>query len=267
VNALKRSRFCADRAVACVLHSASVVMQPNFVTVQSSSYRIVAGRRHEGVLAPESRPGASVLGDYFARAAYLEGESAVAFERLGRELEVHGAPDALVERCARASLDEDRHARLLGKLAEEHGVCHETPPPQSLRIRPLVDIALANIVEGFVRQTYGATVATHRARAAGDFQIRRVMEEIAADESLHAELAFDIAIWLQGAIDPFEAAFVENALRHAVVALADEIDVEVETELSERAGVPSRRKALAIWSGLSKRVWHGMSDCVWRAAG
>jgi hypothetical protein len=216
---------------------------------------------------PQPVPGASILGDYFGRAAYLEAASAVAFARLGRELELNGAPTELVVACERARVAELRHARSLGRLAQQHGGTPVTPRPQTVRIRGLVDVAVENIVEGFVRQTYGATVAAFRARSAGDFQIRRAMDEIAQDEYVHAELALDIAIWLQTAIDPLEAAFVENALRHAVVSLAHELDVEVEEELCTRAGVPPRRDALVIWSGLSKRVWHGISERVWNAAG
>ena len=67
-------------------------------------------------------------------------------------------------------------------------------------------------------------------------------------------------------IDPVEGAWVENALRHAAHDLAEELDVEVDAQLCEIAGVPSRGDALAIWSGLSKRVWHSMLERVWSAA-
>ena len=133
-------------------------------------------------------------------------------------------------------------------------------------VDPYVMNLLENIVEGFVRETYGAAVARFRARSANDSQIRRVMEEIAADEYMHAQLAFEVATWLQAAIDPVEGAWVENAMRHAVIALARELDVEVEAELSTVVGIPARRDALAIWSGLSHRVWHGISERVWNAA-
>lgn len=242
-------------------------MEETAITVRLPNSFIVEGRRPAGMMLPESTPGASIVGDYFARAAYLEAASSVAFTRLGRELEAHGAPDELVDACRSARLAEQRHARSFGRLAQQHGARPVTPKAQTVRIRPLVDVALENIVEGFVRQTYGAAVARFRARSASDFHVRRVMEEIAQDEYVHAELAFDVAIWLQSAIDPLEAAFVEDTLRHAVVALAEELDVEVDAELCARAGVPSRRDALMIWSGLAKRVWQGISERVWSAAG
>jgi hypothetical protein len=228
-------------------------------------YCIVEGRRPEGLLPPPAGRG-SILGRYLASAAYLEAASAVAFARLARELEFHRAPLSLVVACERAREVELRHARSLGRLAQEHGGTPVTPEPKTVRVRPLVNVALDNIIEGFVRETYGAAGASFRARTAGDVRIREVMEGIAEDERELAELAFEIALWLQGAIDPIEGVWVEDAMRHAATALARELDVEVEPELTERAGVPGRGDALAIWSGLSKRVWHGLSERVWSSA-
>jgi hypothetical protein len=236
-----------------------------------SKYCIVEGRRPEGLVLParssSGASGGSLLGEYLAHAAFLDAASAVAFARLGHELALHGAPDRLVNGCERARLAELRHARSLGRLAERHGARPAMPKPRGVgAVRPLVDIALENIVEGFVRGTYGAAAARFRARAATDPELRSAMESIAEDECTHAELAFAIATWLQAEIDPVEGVWVEDALRHAVVALARELDVEVAAELSTSAGVPPRRDALAIWSGLSHRVWHGLSERLWSAA-
>ncbi len=237
-------------------------------TMHLPVYRIIEGRRPVGLEMPELTPNASssVLGEYFAHAASLEAASALAYARLGRELELHGAPERLLEGCGRARVAELRHARLLGRLAERFGVRPVTPTVERLPVRSLVDIALVNIVEGFVRTTYGATAAQYRARSAEDADIRDVMVEIARDEFVHAELAFDVAVWLQAEIDPVEGVWVESALREAVFSLARELDVEVAPELTETAGVPSRVDALEIWSNLSKRVWHGLADRVWNSA-
>ena len=209
-------------------------------------YRIVEGRRPVGLQMPDCTPNASghVVGEYFARAAYLEAASALAYARLGRELELHGAPERLVEGCGRARVNELRHARLLGRLAERFGVRPVTPKAERLPVRSLVDIALVNIVEGFVRTTYGATAAQFRARSAEDADIRDVMEEIARDELVHAELAFDVAVWLQAEIDPVEGVWVESTMREAVLSLALELAAEVAPELADIAGVPRRGAAI-----------------------
>jgi hypothetical protein len=225
----------------------------------------VKGRRPQGVSVPQIA-GTSLVGSYLARAAYLDEASAMAYATLARELEAHGAPMALVERCRGARAAKLRHARALGRLAVERGGRLAAPEARLLPIRPLVEVALENIVEGFVREVYGAAAATLRSRSAADPDIRRVMEDIAGDERMHAELAFDITAWLQEIIDPIEGAWVENAMRHAVVALAEELNRDPAPELVHAAGVPSRLDALSIWSGLSHRVWHGLSERIWSAA-
>jgi hypothetical protein len=58
---------------------------------------------------------------------------------------------------------------------------------------------------------------------------------------------------------------VENALRHAVVSLAGELDREPDPELVRAVGLPSRLDALWIWRHLSHRVWHGVVERVWTA--
>jgi hypothetical protein len=250
---------------ARALHELAVsVWGESGVPMHLSNYH-VEGRRPVGLIVPDLSA-STLLGDYLGRAAFLETASALAFARLGRELELHGAPDSLVERCALARVAELRHARGLGRLAERHGVVPPAPVVPRIRVRSLVDIALENIVEGFVRTTYGAAAAQVRARSANENGVRLVMEDIARDELVHAELAFDIALWLQAEIDPVEGVWVEDALRHAAVALAPELDAEVDPELCSFAGVPNRSEALAIWSDLSKTVWHGLSERVWDAS-
>lgn len=238
-------------------------------TMHLPEYRIVEGRRPVGLEMPQPTPSPSghVVGAWLAQAACLEAASALAYARLARDLELYGAPERLVEGSARARLNELRHARIVGRLAERFGVRPVTPPPaEHLPLRSLVDVAIVNIVEGFVRTTYGATAAEYRARSAGNAEVREVMQEIARDELRHAELAFDVAVWVEAEIDPVEGVWVESTMREAVVSLARELDVEVAPELTEVAGVPSRIDALAIWSTLSKRVWHGLADRVWNSA-
>jgi hypothetical protein len=234
-------------------------------------YHIVEGRRPEGLVMPASTPN-TVLGDYFARAAYLDAASASAFLRLASELETHGAPGRMVDECHRAHLTELRHAAALGTLAEHYRVAVMAPEAREFSVRPLVAVALENIVEGFVRETFGTVVARCRARSAGNARIRQVMKKIAPEERGHAQLAFEIATWLQNVLTRVECVWVENAMRHAVRSLAHEIDVDTDIDLSWQVGVPSRDDALAIWSGLSQRVWHRSSDRdsarerVWNAA-
>jgi hypothetical protein len=189
--------------------------------------------------------------------------SATAYARLARELEAHGAPTELVDRCRVARVAKIRRACGLGRLALESGVRPVSPEARLLPVRPLVDVALENIVEGLVREVYGAAVATVCAERAAAQSVRVVMEGIAEDERGHAALAIDVAVWLQAAIDPIEGAWVEDALRHAVVALAEEVGTDPVPELVHAVGLPSRGNALWLWSYLSHRVWHGLAQRVW----
>jgi hypothetical protein len=202
-----------------------------------------------------SRAEPSAIGDYLSRAAYLDAASSSAFERLSRELESHGAPACLVDECERARCVELCHAQRLGELAEHYGVTTATPPPAELSVRPLVAVALENVVEGVVRETYGAVVATVRGRSAGNAQVRKVMREIAHDEQAHARLAIDIATWFSLHMTDIENVWADNALRHASRALSREVDVEIAADLSWEVGVPSRCDALGICAGLSRRIW------------
>ena len=225
-----------------------------------SMFAIVEGRRPEDFFAPEPKEGACPLGDYCARAAYHDSASASAFLRLARELEEHGAPASLVDGCQAAHLAELRHAQSFGELAEDYGVVAEAPPSTIVSIRPIVAVALENVVEGLVRETYGAVVARHRARSAGNPRIRQVMTTIARDEHVHARLARDIASWFATNLTELENVWVDNAMRHAARSLSREVDVDVEADLSWDAGLPSRRDAVGICAGLFERIWVPQAD-------
>lgn len=221
-------------------------------------YRIVEGRRLEGLPAPKV-VFTTALGRYFARSAYHQAASALAFDRLRRELEAYGAPERLLERCETARARELMHSALFAELAERFDTEVTMPSPARLPVRPLVDVAIDNAIEGVVRSTFGAAVARFRATHAEDAEIRSVMAIIAEDEQVHAELAYDVANWLHDATDAstsIEGILVEDSIRHAARALAQELDMDPDPSLCIQAGIPSRLDALTIWSRLSHRVWH-----------
>jgi hypothetical protein len=228
-------------------------------------YTVVEGRRLEGVEAPPPSTDNRSVGAWLARAAYKDATSALAFGRLVADLKVFGAPPDLVARCERAKAAEQRHARLLGRLASSFGAIPESPVSRALPLRPLVKIAIDNAVEGLVWGAYGSAVAKHRARHATDENVRRVMEQIAVDEREHVRLAFAVAMWLHATLDPIEAIFVEDSMRHAVTDLARKLD-ELPEQGIAIAGVPGRMHALAIWRELSHVFWNGLFERVAAAA-
>src|SRR5262249_18706716 len=124
------------------------------------------GRIPAGLARPRRRRAASpgvapsTLGAYFADAAHLEDASVHAFRRLRRELLAHGAPPRLLRAAERAARDEIRHARLTGRLARRFGGDLCRARVKKLATRPLDEVAIENAVEGCVRETFGAMVAT-----------------------------------------------------------------------------------------------------------
>ena len=208
----------------------------------------VEGRRPAGWSATGGA-GDNALGAYFAACAELEAISVDAFRELAAELAFHGAPSALVERCEQAAREEIVHASLVGDLARRFG----SATPAITRVprtdpRPLVDIAVENAVEGCVRELFGAAQARVRASCARDPEIRAVMTRIADDEARHADLSVAIGAYLDGRLDAAERARVHAAMVEARRELRAEIArAEVDPELEERAGVPSREVALALF--------------------
>src|SRR6185312_780824 len=90
----------------------------------------------------------NVVGDWVARAAYLEAAAVDAFAILAAELRAHGAPRALVRSAERAGADEVRHAREMGALARAFGSEPAVPRVDRREVRALVQIARENAVEG-----------------------------------------------------------------------------------------------------------------------
>lgn len=156
-------------------------------------------------------------------AARLEAASVGAFARLARELAAHGAPRALVARVASAARDERRHARLLRRASRARVTAKAPKTPRS--VRPLIAVALENAVEGRTRETWGAVVAARQARVAAA-HLRAPLAEIAADESRHAELAIDVAAWVETRLSAEERSEVEAARRAAVRDLAAEVSAD-----------------------------------------
>jgi hypothetical protein len=207
----------------------------------------VVGRRPEGLQAAVPLRMPTALGAYFANTAHLEAASVFAFERLARELSELGAPDALVEAALRSARDEIRHGALVGALARRFGgepseARVAEPPP-----RGRYAIALENAVEGCVRETYGALVAHHQAALASDPAVAATMGGIAEDETRHAELAWQVAAWLEPQLSAAEQHELARAQREAVARLSREVArEELSAADAARIGWPSASVATAL---------------------
>ncbi len=217
----------------------------------------IAGRRPEGFTrSVPSEP--DPLLAYLAEMGELEAASIPAFERLAQELRAHSAPAELVSRAEAASRDEARHAAGFATLRRARGgivTAWQTPAGRSAT-RSLEALATENAVEGCVRETYGALVAAHQAKHAADPAIRALFEAIAEDELRHAELAWDVAEWLDGALSREARARVNMALIDA----ANELAVSVERghsspAVAEACGLPTREVAFHLVSACAREAW------------
>jgi hypothetical protein len=225
------------------------------VVLEEPTPNCQVGRRPAGLYAATHRASGHTAGGWFARCATLEAASVYAFQRLRRELRKHGAPRSLLDAARRAERDEVRHARVVAGLARAFGV--ETPPArvEKLPIRDLASIALENVVEGCVRETYGALAAKWQARHAVSSRVRRAYARIAGDELRHAELGWRVAAWAEARLSRGARARVRAARREAVSELLTEVAAEPSAELVEHAGVPRAAQASALVKELARSVW------------
>lgn len=214
-----------------------------------------AGRRPAGLLAARFECTKSVVGDYFARAAHLEAASVGAFRALREELVAHGAPRSLVKMAERSAADEVRHARVTRRIARRFGATAARARVVRRPVRRLEDVALENAIEGCVRETFGAMVATWQARNAGDSEIRREMASIATDETRHAALAWAVARWTEARLDADGLARIAEAKRASVAALRREQSERPARELIDSAGLPTAAQARAMVDALERAVW------------
>ena len=212
-----------------------------------------AGRKPGGLEAAQVK-GRCAVGNYFAATAHLEAASVDAFSQLAAELSRHRAPQHLVRAAKRAGRDEVRHARTLAALARHHGgvvpqVCVRPIPPRSLE-----ELAIENAVEGCVRETFSALVATWQARAAQPPAVCRAFAGIAKDETRHADLAWAIDGWARSRISNRARKHVDEQRTLAVQTLAGEI-AEPSRSLRLGAGLPTAARARHFIASASATIW------------
>jgi hypothetical protein len=242
-----------DEELVVVSTSGDVTVRQD-VVLQQGNPNCVSGRRPEG-LVPASRHCADAVGAFFAEGAHLEAASVVAFERLAGELRAHGAPLRLVRAAERSRADEIRHAKVTTALARRYGAEPEAVVVEERAIRPLLEIALENAVEGCVRETFGALVATHQSRHATDARIASAMRRIAEDETRHAALAWDVAEWLDSRLTEAERRGVATVRELAAKAMRRELGMPVAPELADKAGMPRAERAVALFDAIAPELW------------
>jgi hypothetical protein len=197
------------------------------------------------------------LGDYLAGAAELEAASVPAFRRLAADLAAHRAPEPLVDAARAAIADEARHWRRTRALARRHGGCPVRPAIAAAPPASLAELAIDNVVEGCVRETYGALVAAHQATEAREPAVRELMADIAADERAHAALAWRIDAWVAPLLGPrFQPLRARAALAAVLELWAGTVGVaELSADVRGDAGLPARPVAEALLATGWSQLW------------
>jgi hypothetical protein len=215
----------------------------------------VCGRRPAGASACPPAFTGSPIARHLSESAALEAASVPAFARLARDLAAHGAPERLVRAARVATAEEARHWRRTRDVARRRGGNPVRPAVSPASPASLEELAIENVVEGCVRETFGALVAAHQAAAAGDREIRDLMTDIAEDELGHAALSWQIDAW---ACDQLGAAFRERrkqAARAAVGELLLAANHSVADELCIDAGLPGPAAARALLLAAWETTW------------
>jgi hypothetical protein len=214
----------------------------------------IGGRRPDGLTAGVPSCD-NELGAYFESMARLETASVPAFRTLKRELAHYGAPKKLHRSALVAARDEVRHARATRALARRFGGRIVPPLIESRPRRSLEALALENAVEGCVRETFGAMMATWQAAVSSDPEVRAEMRRIARDETRHAALALRVAKWAERKLDVAARRRVADAKRAAVVQVFAELEYDLSPDVAQVAGVPSSAQARRMAATLTEELW------------
>jgi hypothetical protein len=145
---------------------------------------------------------------------------------------------------------------MVGALARRCGF-----EPRSFRVEPqpvksLEAIAIENAVEGCVRETFGALLATYQAEAATSPIVRETFSRIAKDETRHAALAWRVADWLDARLSGEARARVEAARRAAAEEIVGSARAESRHDWFDWVGLPgsavagqmARQMRTALWT-------------------
>ena len=194
------------------------------------------------------------VGAFFSGIATLEAASVPAFAQLGRELRVHRAPTSMLAAARRAQHDEVRHARQVRGLARRYGANPVAPRVAAVAPRGLVEVARDNLAEGCIRETFGALVAHVQARRAHDPRVRRVLGQIALDETRHAAVSWELAQWLDARMSPVERRHVARGSAETVDRMQVELTGAYAESVHTLAGMPRPEQARDLFTQLRRAM-------------
>ncbi len=228
----------------CATAPAVAAVEPVANQIVTRADASFGGRRTASASTAPPYPRARDARSYAARAAAEEAQSVVAFLRLALELEGLGAPTGLIERALAAARDEVVHAALFARRAGAPTpvVVDDRRPP-----RTALEVARENAREGCVLEAFAATLACVQATAAAA-ELAQLYRRVATDECRHADLAWDVARWLEPRLSAAERALVDADRRAALHALPPVVALRCDQDhrAAPGFGVPDAAAAAAL---------------------
>lgn len=215
------------------------------------------GRRHAG-WRPRATPARVAreprLAGWYARAAANEAGSVQSFRLLARELRKTPLGRRYEPRLRRAAQDEIRHARAMRAEAQRYGATPVGNEFRAVRERSLLEIALENAREGCVEETYAALIAQVQALRLSSAETGRTFDQIAADETRHAELAWDLHFAIRLELEELERAQLDAALRGFIDDLSARTSCAMPVEVAAELGLPDARLDRALRERLARAL-------------
>ena len=219
--------------------------------------RCVGGRRPQHLIVTDIGKAGRALpvGAFFAAQFQLEAASVPAFHALCRELGALGAPAFLSDAAGASARDEVRHARALAVLARRYGAQPRAPRVAAPTPRSRLAFAVENVIEGCVREAYGALLAAVQARRSREPLVRQIMTGGAEDEARHAALAFSVDDWARTRLSSAERREVDAARELAIDDLERHAGDGWSLALDASVGLPPPATARALLGELRRPLW------------
>ena len=101
-----------------------------------------------------------------------------------------------------------------------------------------------------MQETFGALLMRWQATHAAEPSLRRLFARVAADETRHAALSWEVARWAEERLDARARARVRAARSRAVHSLRKKLSSRAELPSRSVIGQPRRNEALALLDGM-----------------
>ncbi|MGE0546608.1 MAG: ferritin-like domain-containing protein [Kofleriaceae bacterium] len=215
---------------------------------------VIDGRRPAG-LAHAKRRCPDRTSGHLARAAFYEAASVYAFVDLARQLTRHGAPRSLIRAAQRSASEEVRHARWIGQLASERGAV----PPRAVVVTPrrrsIESLAIENMREGVVGETWASVIALWQSRNAPTAKLRGIYARIAEDELRHAELSMAVDAWARTRLSPVARRRVDAMRSRAIAQITRGARTAQPRQLVEDLGLPDATTKTTLAAHARRALW------------